>query len=76
MGLLLGVALHEGTSFPVGKVDFLNLYPLNFREFLMAVGQEQLKELLNTDLSITDIALTSRDVRGLSLLLRIAFIKG
>ena len=48
MGLLLGVALHEGTSFPVGKVDFLNLYPLNFREFLMAVGQEQLKELLDT----------------------------
>ena len=48
MGLLLGVALHEGTSFPVGKVGFLNLYPLNFREFLMAVGQEQLKELLDT----------------------------
>ena len=47
-GSLLGVALHEGTSFPVGKVDFLNLYPLNFREFLMAVGQEQLKELLDT----------------------------
>ena len=47
-GSLLGVALPEGTSFPVGKVDFLNLYPLNFREFLMAVGQEQLKELLDT----------------------------
>ena len=35
-GSLLGVALHEGTSFPVGKVDFLDLYPLSFREFLMA----------------------------------------
>jgi uncharacterized protein len=45
-GSLLGIALHQGTSFPVGKVDFLHLYPLNFYEFLMAVGQEQLAELL------------------------------
>lgn len=45
-GSLLGVALHEGTSFPVGKVEFLSLYPLNFREFLMAVGQNKLAELL------------------------------
>ena len=35
-GSLLGVALHEGTSFPVGKVEFLDLYPLSFREFLLA----------------------------------------
>ena len=40
-GSLLGIALHEGTSFPVGKVDFLTLYPLNFTEFLLAVAQEQ-----------------------------------
>ena len=45
-GSLLGVALHEGTSFPVGKVDFLNLYPLNFQEFLIAAGQEELAELI------------------------------
>lgn len=32
-GSMLGIALHEGTSFPVGKVDFLNLYPLSFRSF-------------------------------------------
>ncbi|MCD7982605.1 MAG: ATP-binding protein [Clostridiales bacterium] len=44
-GSLLGVALHEGASFPVGKVDFLNLYPLNFREFLMAVGEQRLADL-------------------------------
>lgn len=44
-GSLLGIALHEGTSFPVGKVDFLTLYPLNFTEFLMAVGQEELADL-------------------------------
>lgn len=45
-GSLLGVALHEGTSFPVGKVDFLNLYPMNFQEFLMAVGEEGLADLI------------------------------
>ncbi len=46
-GSLLGVALHQGTSFPVGKVDFLDLYPLSFTEFLCAVGNENLKELLD-----------------------------
>lgn len=45
-GSLLGMALHEGTSFPVGKVDFLNLHPMNFREFLMAGGENQLADLL------------------------------
>ena len=38
-GSLLGVALHHGTSFPVGKVDFIDLYPLSFKEFLCAVGK-------------------------------------
>lgn len=46
-GSLLGIALHEGTSFPVGKVDFLKLYPLSFKEFLMAVGKERFAELLD-----------------------------
>ena len=45
-GSLLGVALHKGTSFPVGKVDFCNLYPLNFNEFLDGIGEESLVELL------------------------------
>ncbi len=40
-GSLLGIALHQGTSFPVGKVNFLKLYPLSFSEFLMATGKEQ-----------------------------------
>lgn len=35
-GSLLGIALHQGTSFPVGKVEFLRFYPLSFKEFLMA----------------------------------------
>ena len=46
-GSLLGIALHQGTSFPVGKVDFLKLYPLSFKEFLMATGKERFAELLN-----------------------------
>lgn len=46
-GSLLGIALHEGTSFPVGKVDFLSLYPLSFREFLMATVGERFAELLD-----------------------------
>ena len=45
-GSLLGVALHRGTSFPVGKVDFLNLYPLDFQEFICALGEDMLAELL------------------------------
>ncbi len=47
-GSLLGIALHQGTSFPVGKVDFLKLYPLSFKEFLMATGKERFAELLDS----------------------------
>ncbi len=47
-GSLLGIALHQGTSFPVGKVDFLKLYPLSFSEFLMATGNERFAELLKS----------------------------
>jgi predicted AAA+ superfamily ATPase len=45
-GSLLGVALHSGTSFPVGKVDFLGLQPLNFEEFLLANGESPLLEFV------------------------------
>lgn len=44
-GSLLGVAHHSGTGFPVGKVEFLKLYPLSFTEFLDAMGKEQYVEL-------------------------------
>ena len=47
-GSLLGIALHEGTSFPVGKVEFLDLYPLSFFEFMLAMGREQHVELLKS----------------------------
>lgn len=45
-GSLLGVMFHHNASFPVGKVDFLDLYPLSFQEFLSATGNAQLLELL------------------------------
>jgi len=45
-GSMLGIALHEGTSFPVGKVDFLDLRPLDFDEVLDALGAAELAELL------------------------------
>ena len=47
-GSLLGVAMHKGTSFPVGKVDFLDLFPLSFTEFLNATGNENLVDLLES----------------------------
>ena len=45
-GSLLGVAIHHGTSFPVGKVDFLDLYPLSYTEFLEALGEGRFAKLL------------------------------
>jgi predicted AAA+ superfamily ATPase len=44
---LLGAALHPGTSFPVGKVEFLDLYPLSFSEFMAAMGKERFVSLLD-----------------------------
>lgn len=48
-GSLLGITLHEGTSFPVGKVDMLYMYPMDFEEFLLAMGKEQFVELLRSN---------------------------
>ncbi|MCF7944746.1 MAG: ATP-binding protein [Spirochaetia bacterium] len=45
-GSLLGVTLHGESSFPVGKVDFMDLYPLSFSEFLLALGKEQYVEVV------------------------------
>ena len=46
-GSLLGISLQKNTSFPVGKVDFMQLFPLSFIEFLENVGESQLAEHLN-----------------------------
>ena len=51
-GSLLGITLAKPSSFPVGKVDFLNIYPMNFSEFLLANGDENLKLFLD---SLNDI---------------------
>ena len=45
-GSLLGLSLHGGASFPVGKVDMLYLYPMNFEEFLMAMGKNLMAKML------------------------------
>lgn len=45
-GSLLGITLHSGTSFPVGKVDFIEMQPMDFDEFLWAVGEERLSQLI------------------------------
>jgi uncharacterized protein len=47
-GSLLGVAIHQGTSFPVGKVEFMTLHPLDFPEFLDAMGKSNLLEAIDT----------------------------
>lgn len=47
-GSLLGIALHQGTSYPVGKVETLNIYPLSFREFLSGVGNVKLANVLDS----------------------------
>ena len=61
-GSLLGVALHPGTSFPVGKVEFLDLYPLSLTEFMLAMQKGQFADLLkNGDL---DMATTFKQEYG------------
>lgn len=55
-GSLLGVKLAHGTSFPVGKVNFLDLYPLSFFEFLTAVSKNNLRHLLESNIRIEPLA--------------------
>lgn len=45
-GSLLGIVLHQGESYPVGKVNTLQMHPMNFEEFLLAKGKKQLLDLL------------------------------
>ena len=46
-GSLLGISMHTNVSFPVGKVDEINLYPMSFEEFLVAKGESELEKLLS-----------------------------
>lgn len=47
-GSLLGITMHKGESFPVGKVDILHIYPMTYDEFLLAKGREQMAALLKS----------------------------
>lgn len=47
-GSLLGITVHEGSGYPVGKVNALDLYPLSFREFLVATGNRALCDLIDS----------------------------
>lgn len=47
-GSLLGIAMHQGESFPVGKVDVLNIYPMTYDEFLLAKGKQQMVDILKS----------------------------
>lgn len=46
-GSLLGITLHTGTSFPVGKVDFLQMYPMDFEEFLWAKSENAIADIIS-----------------------------
>lgn len=72
-GSLLGVALHQHTSFPVGKVEFLDLYPLSFGEFLLALNKKPLYDLL---LSRDWVLITSFKSKFIELLRQYYFIGG
>ena len=63
-GSLLGLELHSQTSFPVGKVQFLNLYPMSFMEFLDALGEESLSKVI-TEQNWTNINLFSSRLKEL-----------
>lgn len=47
-GSLLGISMHRGESFPVGKVDILPIYPMTYDEFLLAKGRKQLVDILKS----------------------------
>ena len=59
-GSLLGLSVHHGTGYPVGNVATLDLYPLNFREFLDATNNGSLRELIDTDDHSTLAAFSAR----------------
>lgn len=47
-GSLLGITLNRGESFPVGKIDFLEMYPMDFEEFLWAIDEKYKAEIIKS----------------------------
>ena len=74
-GSLLGVKLSHAKGFPVGKVNFLHLYPLNFVEFLDALGEKRLKDFIQ-DISIFEPLPSNLHEKLLQLLKEYLFVGG
>jgi len=72
-GSLLGLAVHQGTGYPVGNVTTLDLYPLSFREFLDATGNQSLRELIDAG---DHTALTALSSKFVPLLRQYYFVGG
>ena len=64
-GSLLGITMHRGESFPVGKVDILHIYPMTFDEFLLAKGNRQLVDILRSKDWVTIKLLKSEYIKAL-----------
>lgn len=64
-GSLLGITMHRGESFPVGKVDILHIYPMTFDEFLLAKGKKQMVDILRSKDWITIKLLKNEYVKAL-----------
>ncbi len=64
-GSLLGIPIHRGESFPVGKVDILHIYPMTFDEFLLAKGNRQLVDILRSKDWVTIKLLKSEYIKAL-----------
>lgn len=62
-GSLLGIQIHQGESFPAGKVDTLTMYPMDFTEFLMAKGEDRCAEILQSQDWPTMAGLKSRYIQ-------------
>ncbi len=62
-GSYMGIARHAGTSYPVGKVDTLTLRPMDFAEYLRAIGQGMMADAISDGTGIADLDSAKRDLR-------------
>ena len=62
-GSYMGIARHAGTSYPVGKVDTLTLRPMDFTEYLRAIGQGMMADAISDGTGIADLDSAKRDLR-------------
>lgn len=75
-GSILGIAMHQGASFPVGKVDFQSVYPLSFDEFLYALDKSNYVEVITNALRTKDTHLIDLLHEELTKLLKIYYLVG